>query len=116
MACCGVDHLLPDDAGADPGRAGPRSISRVSRAPQLAPRAKLTRLTVSSTTALNVATNNQPLPGGGTSNTAFLGRPTSGGGEQGNASANLVEATFWIETIAAHGDTAAFMQLQYSRP
>ena len=77
-------------------------------------RAKLTGLTVSSTTTLEVATNDQPLPGGGTSNTAFLGGPTSDG-EQGNASANLVEATFWIETIPAQGDQAGFMQLQYSQ-
>lgn len=78
-------------------------------------RAKLTGLTVSSTTTLEVATDDQRLPGGGTSNTAFLGGPASGGGEQGNASANLVEATFWIETIAAQGDQAGFMQLQYSQ-
>ena len=83
-------------------------------------RTKLTGLDVSSTTELNITTGPTPVTGGGTVNTAFLAGPPAPGqpqgtGEQGNASANLVEAIFWIETVAAQGDTPEFMQLQYSQ-
>ena len=81
-------------------------------------REKLTGLTVAETTTLTVSTGDQPVPGGGTANTAFLAgpaNPTGGQNEQGNASANLVNAIFWIESVAAAGDTPAFMQLQYSQ-
>lgn len=70
--------------------------------------ATLTGLNVSSTTTLTVATNDQPVPGGGTANTAFLAG-TNPNNEQGNASANLVSATFWIESVAAQGQQPAFM-------
>jgi hypothetical protein len=69
---------------------------------------------VTSTVALSVATNGQPLPGGGQSNTAFLAGMNPDD-EAGNASANLVSATFWIESVAAQGDRPAFMQLQYTQ-
>jgi hypothetical protein len=61
-----------------------------------------------------VTTDDQPVPGGGSSNTAFLAglNPDH---EEGNASANQVEATFWIESIAARDDRPAFMQLQYTQ-
>lgn len=74
----------------------------------------LANLTVSSTTALTVDTRHQPVPGGGTANTAFLAGtdPTN---QAGNASANQVSATFWIETVEAQGDQPAFMQLQYTQ-
>jgi hypothetical protein len=63
---------------------------------------------------LVVETGNQPIPGGGQSNTAFLAGvdPTD---QAGNASANLVQATFWIESVAAQGISPAFMQLQYTQ-
>lgn len=57
-------------------------------------------------TALQISTNDTPVPGGGTANTAFL--------EAGNANATQVVATFWIETIEnpPGPDT---LQLQYSQ-
>jgi hypothetical protein len=69
--------------------------------------------TVTSMTVLKVTTTDQPVPGGGTANTAFLrGNPHPG---NENADATQVEATFWIEEIAADGDTPAFQQLQYTQ-
>jgi hypothetical protein len=65
--------------------------------------------TITSTTVLTVTTNNQPIVGGGTANTAFL-EGVPGGGP--NANAALVTAIFWIETISA--PTPA-MQLQYTQ-
>ena len=63
--------------------------------------------TITSTTTLRIATNDTPVPGGGTANTAFL----QGTGES-NADAALVTATFWLETL--QGDTSP-SQLQYSQ-
>jgi hypothetical protein len=69
--------------------------------------------TVTSMTVLRVTTTNRPVPGGGTANTAFLeGNPHPG---NENADATQVEAIFWIEEIAANGDTPAFTQLQYTQ-
>jgi hypothetical protein len=63
--------------------------------------------TITSTTTLRIATNDTPVPGGGTANTAFLQ-----GIGQSNADAALVTATFWLETL--QGDTSP-SQLQYSQ-
>jgi hypothetical protein len=63
--------------------------------------------TITSTTTLRIATNDTPVPGGGTANTAFLQ-----GIGQANADAALVTATFWLETLK--GDTSP-SQLQYSQ-
>jgi hypothetical protein len=60
-----------------------------------------------STTTLHVATNDTPVPGGGTANTAFL-QGTAGA----NADAAIVTSTFWLETL--QGDTSP-SQLQYSQ-
>ena len=60
-----------------------------------------------STTTLHVATNDTPVPGGGTANTAFLQ-----GSGQPNADAALAIATFWLETL--QGDTSP-SQLQYTQ-
>ena len=69
--------------------------------------------TVTSMTVLKVSTTDRPVPGGGTANTAFLeGNPHPG---NENADATQVEAIFWIEEIAADGDTPAFTQLQYTQ-
>ncbi len=64
--------------------------------------------TVLSTVVLDVATNDQPVVGGGTANTAFL----EGGPDGPNAEAALVSATFWIETVQAAPN---FKQLQYTQ-
>jgi hypothetical protein len=65
-----------------------------------------------STTTLQVATNDTPVPGGGTANTAFL-QGTSGPNASGpNADAGLAIATFWLETL--QGQTSP-TQLQYSQ-
>jgi hypothetical protein len=61
-----------------------------------------------STTTLQVATNDTPVPGGGTANTAFL----QGTAQGGNAEAALAVATFWLETL--QGETSP-TQLQYSQ-
>ncbi len=77
--------------------------------------AKLTGLNVLSMTTLTVDTTpDQPIPGGGTANTAFLAG-TNPNNQMGNASANVVSAIFWIESVAAQGDQPAFMQLQYTQ-
>jgi hypothetical protein len=68
---------------------------------------------VTSMTVLDVTTTNQPVPGGGTANTAFLeGFPHPG---RENADATQVTAIFWVEEIAADGDQPAFRQLQYTQ-
>ncbi len=61
-----------------------------------------------STTTLHVTTNDPVIPGGGTSNTAFL----HGAAHGPNADAAGVRATFWLETL--QGDTSP-AQLQYSQ-
>jgi len=63
---------------------------------------------IHSTTTIHVSTSDAPLPGGGTSNTAFL----RGAAQGPNAVAARVTATFWLETLAGH---AAPQQLQYSQ-
>jgi hypothetical protein len=60
------------------------------------------------TTTLHIATGDGPVPGGGTSNTAFL----KGNAQGPNAVAASVAATFWLETL--QGQTAP-TQLQYSQ-
>lgn len=64
--------------------------------------------TVASTITLQVATNDLPVTGGGTENTAFLG----GGSDGPNANAVSVSATFWLEIVTA---PESFQQLQYSQ-
>ena len=63
---------------------------------------------IHATTTLHVSSTDAPVPGGGTSNTAFL----KGGAHGPNAVAASVTATFWLETLA--GQTAP-QQLQYSQ-
>jgi hypothetical protein len=63
---------------------------------------------IQSTTTLHVTTDDAPVPGGGTANTAFL----KGGTQGPNAVAARVGATFWLETL--QGDTVP-TQLQYSQ-
>ena len=68
--------------------------------------------TVRSTTTLRISTAplNPPSSGGGTSNIAFLDGAAGGP----NASAALMDATFWIEEIVEAGG-AVRHQLQYSQ-
>jgi hypothetical protein len=63
---------------------------------------------ITSTITLHVSTTDDPVPGGGTANTAFL----KGGAQGPNAVAASVTATFWLETL--QGQTAP-SQLQYSQ-
>jgi hypothetical protein len=60
------------------------------------------------TTTLHVSTTDEPVPGGGTQNTAFL----KGGPKGANARAARATATFWLETL--EGETSP-TQLQYSQ-
>jgi hypothetical protein len=68
----------------------------------------LTGQHITSTITLHVSTTDNPVPGGGTANTAFL----RGGPQGSNAVAASVTAMFWLETL--QGQTAP-TQLQYSQ-
>ena len=63
---------------------------------------------IRSTITLHVTSNDLPVVGGGTADTAFL----QGGPAGPNAQPALVSATFWLETVAGEPD---FQQLQYSQ-
>jgi len=63
---------------------------------------------ITSTVTLQVTSNDLPVVGGGTADTAFL----QGGAAGPNAEPALVSATFWLETVAGAPD---FQQLQYSQ-
>lgn len=63
---------------------------------------------VASTITLQVSSIDAPVPGGGTSNTAFL----AGGPSGPNANAGTVTSTFWLETIEG---SPGSLQLQYSQ-
>jgi len=74
----------------------PNTVLRAGPAPQ-----------ITSTTTLQVSSEDASLPGGGTANIAFL----KGSGHS-NANAAHVTATFWLETL--QGDTEP-RRLQYSQ-
>jgi hypothetical protein len=61
---------------------------------------------ITHTTGLRVKATNSHPEGVGTANTFFLTE---------NASANHVEATFWIETVKKPHNNGHFLQLQYSQ-
>ena len=63
---------------------------------------------ITATTTLHVNTNDAPILGGGTANTAFL----KGGGGGPNAVSASVNATFWLETIEGN---PVVHQLQYAQ-
>jgi hypothetical protein len=64
------------------------------------------------TVVLDVSSGSNPVPGGGTANTAFL----EGTANEGpNAKAALVRSTFWIETIEGDAGSPDIQQLQYSQ-
>jgi len=63
---------------------------------------------ITQTTTLHVNTNDAPILGGGTANTAFL----KGGGGGPNAVSASVNATFWLETIEGN---PVIHQLQYAQ-
>jgi hypothetical protein len=68
---------------------------------------------VTSRTFIDVSTSQNPIKGGGTANTAFLGAASNPPG--GNARAAVVHANFWIETLAAEAGKPEPLQLQYSQ-
>ena len=70
-------------------------------------------LTITNTTVLIVSTKLEPVPGGGTANTAFLEAGSNPPG--GNADAVEVEAIFWIETVAGENGERDFQLLQYTQ-
>src|SRR5262249_32798904 len=61
---------------------------------------------IKNTIVLHVSATNAHLNGVGTANTFFLTE---------NASANLVSATFWIETVKKPHRPGNFLQLQYTQ-
>jgi hypothetical protein len=74
--------------------------------------AALAGQTITSTTVLSISSQPQPVPGGGTANTAFLEAGSNPPG--GNANAVEIDAIFWIETVTEDGG-AEFLQLQYTQ-
>ncbi len=67
-----------------------------------------------------VSTTHDNTPGGGTANTAFLEDTTKPPGcppcvSFGNANAALVDAIFWIETVAGQNGEPEHLQLQYTQ-
>ncbi len=68
---------------------------------------------ITSTTVLVISTKHEPVPGGGTANTAFLEDATEPPG--GNADAVEVDAIFWIETVAGGYGEPEKVQLQYTQ-
>jgi hypothetical protein len=76
--------------------------------------------TITSTTVLIVSTTHDDTPGGGTANTAFLEDGTKPPGcppgvSFANANAALVDAIFWIETVAGENGQPDYLQLQYTQ-
>ncbi len=71
-------------------------------------RAAIQGQNITSTTQLHVTTNQKPVEGGGTANTAFL----AGTADGPNADAAKVSAFFWLETLD-HGSQPT--QLQYAQ-
>jgi hypothetical protein len=59
-----------------------------------------------------ISTDDHPVPGGGTANTAFL-KGTATGGK--NAEAALMTAIFWIEHVKGAAGKPDFFQLQYTQ-
>jgi hypothetical protein len=64
-------------------------------------------------TFIQVSSTPRPIKGGGTANTAFLADASNPPG--GNANVKEVDATFWIQTIAAGAGQPDFLQLQYTQ-
>jgi hypothetical protein len=93
-------------------RTGPPGITGITQAMVNNPNSILESAihgqTILSTVTLHVSTNDLPVPGGGTDNTAFL----QGGSGGPNADSTLVTATFWLETVEGSPN---FRQLQYSQ-
>ncbi len=76
-------------------------------------KAAIEGLTISHTTVLIVSTKPEPVPGGGTANTAFLEAGSNPPG--GNADAVEVESIFWIEDVAGENGEADYQLLQYTQ-
>jgi hypothetical protein len=92
--------------------ASPGVTQDMVRNPNSVLTAALAGQTITSTTVLQVSSQPQPVPGGGTANTAFLTAGSNPPG--GNADAVEVDAIFWIETVTGD-DGAEFLQLQYTQ-
>jgi hypothetical protein len=76
--------------------------------------------TITKTTVMIISTTHDNTPGGGTANTAFLEDGSKPPGcppcvSFGNANAALVDAIFWIETVAGEGGEPDYLQLQYTQ-
>lgn len=91
----------------------PSVTQQVVENPNSVLKAALVGQNITSTTVLIIATDDTPVPGGGTSNTAFL-QGGAAGAAQANAVASLVTAIFWIETVTP-ADGPEFLQLQYTQ-
>jgi hypothetical protein len=98
-----------------PFRTPPPGINGITQAmvnnPNSVLQAAIAGQTILHTTTLDVTTTSKPVPGGGTSNTAFLKGTQHGP----NADAAEVFSTFWIETVKGAPGHPDFHQLQYSQ-
>lgn len=94
-------------------RASPGVTQDMVKNPNSVLTAAIAKQKIKHTTVLIVSTTNQPVPGGGTANTAFLEAGSKPPG--GNADAVEVDAIFWIETVAGENGKPDFLQLQYTQ-
>jgi hypothetical protein len=94
------DFRLPSDASTVPG-----ITQAMVRNPNLVLTQAIASQDIVNTVVLRVRARNTKPKNVGTSNTFFLGK---------NASADIVTATFWIETVKKPGG-ALFLQLQYTQ-
>jgi hypothetical protein len=74
---------------------------------------KLAGVTVHRTTTFSIATSNQPVPGGGIANTAFL-EDAGSAASPGNAQAVSTKAFFWVMDVTT-ADGVDQRWLQYSQ-
>jgi hypothetical protein len=93
--------------------ASPGVTQDMAENPNSVLQAAIAGQTITNTTVFIISTTPQPVPGGGTANTAFLQSASNPPG--GNADAVEMSAIFWIETVAGENGAADFQQLQYTQ-
>jgi hypothetical protein len=105
---------FPEETLATPSsfRTSGTGLTGVTQAmvsnPNTVQQAAIAHQHITETTTLHVTTNDVPVLGGGTANTAFLKGAAAGP----NAVSVSVNATFWLETLEG---TPAVRQLQYAQ-
>jgi hypothetical protein len=109
-----IDFPEEDLSIPTPFRSPPNLIQGVTQAMVDNPNSVLADAiagqTIVKTITLAITTENEPVIGGGTANTAFL----QGGASGPNADAVRMTAIFWIEWVE-DGQGGTFLQLQYTQ-